>query len=665
MRGSILRFSGPFRLGIFGRLIIPILLVSVVSVGLLGVFGISKSLEMYRDSIIKILKSRTDWQVESINKNFESIIGHIYFLSEYPSLKRHLEGKSKFVSDLESDILEFSRGHKHYGKISVIDISGEEVTRVNNKNGKLFLTSNRELEFVGNSARFQELFNLSKGDVQISPMEIDTSRDFLSQRIVEVITPVYQAKTKLGIIMAQLYAFDLFEWIHLPEAPFLTLLLDSNGKILHVHEHISGIGLQKEIVPGSSIGELFSLPNGEANQTVTEGLSHIDEGAIVIRPIHLENSDGPSWFIATFFPKSYLSHYATNLKWYLAICMLLVAVAATLSAMYLTKRFKNSFHILNKGMENIAAGNLDDQLKLESGDEFEEAADKMEEMRLHVKEQHNELINQNSEVKSRLDYYRREVHSLEHQVSRADKLASVGELSLKLVHEIGNPLASIKTVTQVMLERPNGNDGDKEYFDKIVSEVDRLTIFLKQFNSFAVMKERRMATCDLSSLVKDVNFFLKLQAVEKGVSIEENFGVGSMQIYADVQQIKQLLMNLILNAIQATDATGRIRISLNNSDEPCECRLREDCFCENERLGAEKNSLVELSICDTGRGIKKSDLSKIYNPFFTTKPNGTGIGLSIAHKIVESHNGSIKVYSAEAAGTTFKVYFPKHKEALI
>ena len=658
-------FSRLFRLGIFGRLVIPLLLIGVAPISLLGVFGISKSIEIYEESIIKTLRSRTDWQVESINNNFKSIIGHIYFLSELPSLKRHLEGKSKSIGDLESDILEFSRGHQHYGKIRVIDVSGEEVARANNKNGKLFMTSNKELGFVGNSQHFQKLFNLSKGDVNISPMEVDINRDFLSQQIVEVITPIYKEKTKLGIIMAQLYAFELFEWIHLPDAPFLTLLLDAKGVILHLHEHISGVSLQKEVVPGSTIGELFSLPDGEANLAEREGLSYVDDGAMVIRSVHLNNGNGPSWYIATFFPKSYMSNYATNLKWYLAIGILAVTLAATLTALNLTRRFKNSFQTLNKGMENISAGGLDDQLKLESGDEFEETADKMEQMRLQVKEHHEQLINQNREVKSRLDYYRREVHSLEHQLYRADKLASVGELSLKLAHEIGNPLASIKTVTQVMSEKANGNDRDREYFDKIISEVDRLTLFLKKFNSFAVMKERRMDVCDLSAMVKDVNFFLKVQAVEKGVSIEENFGAGSMIIYADVQQMKQLLMNLLLNAIQATDATGRIRITLKNSATPCECELREGCFCLDEGLDVEKKDLIELSICDTGKGIKKSDLSKIFNPFFTTKPNGTGIGLSIAHKIVESHSGTMRVYSAEAEGTTFRVYFPKHKEALI
>ncbi|MFQ5431772.1 MAG: ATP-binding protein [Nitrospinota bacterium] len=631
----------------------------------MGVFSIIKSLEMYQDGIVKNLKSRTDWQMESINKNLQSIIGNIYFLSELPSLKRTLQGKSNNIGDLERDILEFSRGHRHYGKIRVIDFTGEEVVRANNKNGKLFLTSSKELEFLGNTQHFQKCFTLSKGDVEILPMEVDTGRDFLSQQIVEVITPIYKDKTKLGIIMAQLYAFELFEWIHLPDAPFVTLLLDSKGKILHIHEHISGVGIQKEVVAGSSIGELFSMQNGAGAQPVKEGLSYVDEGAIVIRSVHLNNGNEPSWFIATFFPESYMAMYAANMKWYLAVTIMLVTLAAALTAMYLTKRFKKSFNVLNRGMENITTGNFDDQLKLESGDEFEEAADKLEEMRLHIKENQDTLINQNRDIKSRLDYYKREVHTLEHQLYRADKLASVGELSLKLAHEIGNPLASIKTVTQVMSEKVNGNDGNSEYFSKIVSEVDRLTLFLKKFNSFAVIKERRMAACDLSAMVRDVNFFLKVQAVEKGVSIEENFGVGSMQIYADIQQIKQLLMNLTLNAIQATDATGRIRISLSNRDEPCDCMLREGCFCENERLGLEQNSLVALSICDTGKGIKKSDLSKIFNPYFTTKSNGTGIGLSIAQKIVESHKGSLKVYSAEGEGTTFKVYLPKHKEVLI
>jgi signal transduction histidine kinase len=654
----------------FGWLVVAFLLIGVVPLGMLGVFGMPKTLELLQDNMVKSLKSSTDWQVEQINKNFSTVVSHVYFLAELPSLKRHLSGTSSSLKDLESDILEFSRGHPYYGKIRVIGVSGHEVARAIHKNNKLFMTSSKELEFVGNSQHFQDLFNLSKGDIYLSPINVDPGREFLKQQIIEVITPVYKGDTKLGLIMACLYASRLFDWIHLPNAPFMSLLLDSKGKILHLHEHTSSINTPIDIEPGRLISEVFLLPEKDGNHPVVEGINYLEDGTLVVRPIPLSNglnsTGSPNWYIAAFFPESYLDVYMASSSWYLALGIFTVALASLTAAVFITRRFKKSFHLLNEGMENIASGKFDERLQLGSGDEFENTANKMNRMRSQLKEKYDELTDQNKEVKSRLKYYKREVHSLEHQLYRADKLASVGELSLKLAHEIGNPLASIKTVTQMMSEKINGKEVKREYFEKIVSEVDRLTIFLKKFNSLAVMKERQLAPCDLGNVIKDVNFFLKVQAMEKGVSIEENFQNGSTRVLADLQQIKQLLMNLILNSIQATGPAGRIRVAVSDSDTPCDyCYLRKNCFCKNDSLLQRDKGLVELSVCDTGMGIKKSDLMKIFNPFYTTKPNGTGLGLSIAHKIVENHNGTIRAYSMEGDGTTFKVYFPKHVESLM
>ena len=660
-----MKLSRSFRFGIFGWLASALLFVGIIPLAVFGIFRMVKTIDDLNDNMVKSLKSHTDWQIQQIDNNFHSVVGHLYFLSELPSVKRHLAGKNPTLQELEADILEFSRGHLHYGLIRVIDVSGHEVARANNKNNKQFMTSSKELEFVGNSQRFQELFNLSKGDIFIAPIEINSGRDFLTQKIIEVVTPVYKGEVKLGIILAQIYASRLFEWIHLPDTPFTSLLIDSNGMIMHLHEHSSSANADLEITAGRPVAEVFKFPSKSGNLPFVEGINYVDSGAMAVRPIILNNGSVPSWYIATFFPRAYLESYATTSKWYLAFSIFLVVLMGIAVALFVTKRFKNSFSKVGEGIDNISLAKFDEPLKLESGDEFEDMAEKLNDMRIRIKENQEVVISKNSELNSRLDYFRREVHSLEHQLYRANRLASVGELSLKLVHEIGNPLASIKTVTQIISEKLNGNEAGKEYFDKIVSEVDRLSLFLKRFNNFAVSKEGQLAPCDLGSLLKDVNFFLKVQAKDKGVFIEENFGSGPMQIFADLQQIKQLLMNLILNAIQATGQSGRIKITLRDSNTDYDCHLRENCFCAKESLMNQRNGLIELSICDTGSGIKKSEMVKIFNPFYTTKPNGTGLGLSIAHKIVETHNGTIRAHSIEGDGTTFRVYFPKYVENLI
>jgi len=231
---------------------------------------------------------------------------------------------------------------------------------------------------------------------------------------------------------------------------------------------------------------------------------------------------------------------------------------------------------------------------------------------------------------------------------------------MRLAHEIGNPLASIKTVTQAMSEDEFQENEQTEYYNKIVSEVDRLNSFLKKFNNFAVMKEVEPFPCDLEGLIHDVNYFLKIQAEEHGVRIEEIIEPDMEKILIDPQQVKQILINLILNAIQACENGGEIRISLKNLATSCVCSLRDNgCFCEAKGLHSGADEFVELSICDNGKGMREEELIKIFDPFYTTKPDGTGLGLSVAHRIVEMHRGLIRVYSQKGKGTTFRIYFPK------
>jgi PAS domain S-box-containing protein len=227
---------------------------------------------------------------------------------------------------------------------------------------------------------------------------------------------------------------------------------------------------------------------------------------------------------------------------------------------------------------------------------------------------------------------------LEKQMFQAEKLTSLSVLSAGIYHEIGNPLAAIKTVVQAMEEELSLSGSQKRFSERVIMEVDRLASFLKTFSAFARPSEKHIATIDIVKAIRDVLFWMDKEASNQGINIEYREDRPMPMIKADLQQIQQVLINILINAIHATPQGGKINIMTDYSGV--------------------KDEKIKIKVSDTGRGIPDEILGKIFDPFFTTKPTGTGLGLSIAHKIIHDHGGEIKVFSRVGEGTTFEIALP-------
>ena len=224
---------------------------------------------------------------------------------------------------------------------------------------------------------------------------------------------------------------------------------------------------------------------------------------------------------------------------------------------------------------------------------------------------------------------------LEKQMFQAEKLSSLAVLSAGLSHEIGNPLAAIKVVVQAMESELNLSGNQKRFSERIITEVNRLNSFLRTFSDFARPTEKHVTTIDPVKILKEVLFWINKKASNQGISIDYRDNGAIPMIKADPQQIHQVLINLILNAMDATPNEGKITISTKLD-----------------------GAYIKIKIADMGKGMPPEIIERIFDPFFTTKPTGTGLGLSIAHKIVHDHGGEINVLSEEGKGTTFEVMLP-------
>jgi signal transduction histidine kinase len=225
----------------------------------------------------------------------------------------------------------------------------------------------------------------------------------------------------------------------------------------------------------------------------------------------------------------------------------------------------------------------------------------------------------------------------EKQAMASDKQASIEELSATIAHEIRNPIASAKSLVQQMGEDPLSVE-NVEYAKVAIDELDRVERRVSHLLKYAKEEEYAFANVAVATIVDAALTQLKSKLDAARVLVSRNY-IGGPTVWADAEKLQQVFGNIVDNAIDALAAVPEGR--------------RLDLFIEN---GTPKN--VTVRVRDNGCGIPEAQQSKIFNPFFTTKEKGTGLGMAISKKIVDAHQGQIAVESAEGRGTEFRVTLP-------
>ena len=220
-------------------------------------------------------------------------------------------------------------------------------------------------------------------------------------------------------------------------------------------------------------------------------------------------------------------------------------------------------------------------------------------------------------------------------IHRANRLSSLGMLTAGLAHEIRNPLVAIRTFTQLLPERYKDEEFRDSFRVLALKEVDRICGLVNDLLNFARPSAPKVDREDINEIFKSIARILDTEAKERGVTVNLHLASGLPKILVDKEQIKQVSMNVILNAIQSIKDEGVVEVF---------SRL----FVKDGR-----ERFVQIEVRDTGIGISERDLENIFNPFFTTKENGSGLGLSISHQIVREHGGYMAVESKVGEGTTF------------
>ncbi len=251
------------------------------------------------------------------------------------------------------------------------------------------------------------------------------------------------------------------------------------------------------------------------------------------------------------------------------------------------------------------------------------------------------------------------VEQMNEQEKLKDRLAALGQMAAGLAHEIRNPLAAIELTTSLIKRKLVDQPNYISQLESIHSEVRKLNKIVTDCLEFVRPIKVSTEKVDLKALLEE-SLDNSLSTVKKeGVQIVRNYHP-SPSVLVDLTQMRQVFVNILTNALQAIGESGTVEVSCGpssliqkNNDYP-----REVLSGQNSSLRADKSSYAWVKISDNGQGIPEEVLSKIFYPFFTTKEKGSGIGLAIAQKIIDSHHGSIDVESRVGCGTTFMIKLP-------
>jgi signal transduction histidine kinase len=292
-----------------------------------------------------------------------------------------------------------------------------------------------------------------------------------------------------------------------------------------------------------------------------------------------------------------------------------------IGAVVLAKRITGPLQKLVEGTVRISKGDFTQTISVGSRDEIGDLARSFNEMTRDLLET------------------RRRMEDANLKLIQAEKLASIGRISASIAHEIRNPLTSVKLNIQKLMQNEHLNEEEKEHLSISQEGIGQIEKFIKELLNFTRVSDLNPERFSVVQIVEESLKMMRNSFQEKKIVLEKNFAADLPSVVVDGDKIRQVFLNILRNAVEAVEEGGKIGLALS--------RVKENGVAR-----------IKVRISDDGCGIPEKDWENIFEPFYTTKPSGFGLGLSNARKIVEQHRGSLRVTKTKGKGTTFEVRIP-------
>ena len=336
-------------------------------------------------------------------------------------------------------------------------------------------------------------------------------------------------------------------------------------------------------------------------------MSRLTEGRIkfFISPLDLGR------FYCLLRPMEAIAEAKRTLTWYmLSIAVLVIGLVALISHL-IGRNLTNPIKILVDSTTRVATGNLDEQCELKTYDEIGDLAAAFNQMTRDLKQSRDKLI-------------------------QAERLATAGKMSASFAHEIRNPLSSMRMLAQMLIQKPEmATEKHQQSLRYILEEIERIDTIVKGLMDFARPTALNRTQQPLVPVLQAVLALMEANLAHHKIQLVSDFSLITPEIQFDSDKMKQAFMNVVLNAMEAMPQGGVLTVSTVMAED---------------RVG--------IKVIDTGIGIPEEDLAHLFEPFFTKKTRGTGLGLANVKRILEEHGGSVEIKSVPGEGTELTLWLP-------
>jgi two-component system, NtrC family, sensor kinase len=301
---------------------------------------------------------------------------------------------------------------------------------------------------------------------------------------------------------------------------------------------------------------------------------------------------------------------------------------------------------LSTGATRLSAGDLDRDIPVRSADEFGRLAESFNLMQEGLRRSRQESKEWVQTLEQKVQERTRELRIAEAGIIQGEKLAAVGQLAAGIAHELNNPLTGVLTFTHLLRQKMPDGSPDAEDLDLVIRETKRCAAIIRRLLDFAREKASDNTPADLNQVILDTVRFVERSAAIRQIEIVADLDPSIPHLAIDGDLMKQVLMNMLVNAEQAIGEQGTITV--------------RSLFLPGGESEGEGAGRVEIKVADTGCGIPEDHLQRVFDPFFTSKEvgKGTGLGLSVSYGIVKAYGGEITVASTVGEGSTFRILLP-------